>query len=108
MDPEDLEDLDCERADRSGHSFDGYQQNPYYSKITTAIPLGRPIISSISIPSPSKERIETSESHLTSSFYEKPYNRGSGHTTPVAPAAPPRHRAFLASAPAAGAPLDAR
>ena len=38
MDPEDLEDLDCERADRSGHSFDGYQQNPYYSKITTAIP----------------------------------------------------------------------
>jgi hypothetical protein len=37
MDHEDLEDLDCEKADRSGHSFDGYQQNPYYSKITTAI-----------------------------------------------------------------------
>ena len=35
-------------------------------------------------------------------------NRGSGHTTPVAPAAPLRHRAFLATAPAAGAPLDAR
>ena len=45
---------------------------------------------------------------LVSSFHEKLYNRGSGHTTPVAPADPLRHRAFLASAPAAGAPLDAR
>ena len=45
---------------------------------------------------------------LSSSFHEKLYNRGSGHTTPVAPADPLRHRAFLASAPAAGAPLDAR
>jgi len=72
MDPEDLEDLDCEGADRSGHSFDGYQQNPYYSKITTAIPLDRPIVSSISIPSPSKERIETSESHLTDLFRDRP------------------------------------
>ena len=45
---------------------------------------------------------------LVSSFHEKLYNRGSGHTTPVAPAAPPRHRAFLATAPAAGAPFDAR
>jgi Protein of unknown function (DUF433) len=45
---------------------------------------------------------------LGSSFHEKLYNRGSGHTTPVAPAAPLRHRAFLASAPAAGAPPDAR
>src|SRR5208283_1260964 len=46
--------------------------------------------------------------NLNSSFHEKLYNRGSGHTTPVAPAAPLRHRAFLATAPAAGAPLDAR
>ena len=45
---------------------------------------------------------------LNSSFHEKLYNRGSGHTTPVAPADPLRHRAFLATAPAAGAPLDAR
>ncbi len=45
---------------------------------------------------------------LSSSFHEKLYNRGSGHTTTVAPAAPLRHRAFLAAAPAAGAPLDAR
>ena len=45
---------------------------------------------------------------IGSSFHEKLYNRGSAHTTPVAPAAPLRHRAFLASAPAAGAPLDAR
>jgi len=45
---------------------------------------------------------------LNSSFHEKLYNRGSGHTTPVAPADPLRHRAFLTSAPAAGAPLDAR
>src|SRR5271165_1717803 len=42
---------------------------------------------------------------LDSSFHEKLYNRGSGHTTPVAPAVPLRHRAFLATAPAAGAPL---
>jgi len=47
-------------------------------------------------------------SSLSSSFHEKLYNRGSGHTIPVAPAAPLRHRAFLATAPAAGAPLDAR
>src|SRR5271166_4138672 len=37
---------------------------------------------------------------LISSFHEKLYNRGSGHTTPVAPAAPLRHRAFVATAPA--------
>ena len=45
---------------------------------------------------------------LSSSFHEKLYNRCSAHSTPVAPAAPLRHRALLASAPAAGAPLDAR
>ena len=28
---------------------------------------------------------------LISSFHEKLYNRCSAHTTPVAPAAPPRH-----------------
>ena len=44
---------------------------------------------------------------LFSSFHEKLYNRCSAHSTPVAPAAPLRHRAFLATAPAAGAPLDA-
>src|SRR5271165_5464317 len=49
------------------------------------------------------ERLE-----ISSSFHEKLYNRCSGHTTPVAPAAPPRHRAFLAAAPSAGAPPDAR
>src|SRR5208282_2840024 len=43
---------------------------------------------------------------LISSFHEKLYNRCSAYTTPVAPAAPPRHRAFLAAAPAAGAPPD--
>ena len=45
---------------------------------------------------------------LDSSFHEKLYNRCSAHSTPVAPAAPLRHRAFLAAAPAAGASLDAR
>ena len=45
---------------------------------------------------------------LISSFHEKLYNRCSAHSTPVAPAAPLRHRAFLASAPAAGVPLDPR
>ena len=45
---------------------------------------------------------------LISSFHEKLCNRGSVHTTSVAPAAPPRHRVFPATAPAAGAPLDAR
>ena len=45
---------------------------------------------------------------IISSFHEKLYNRGSAHTTPVAPAAPPRHRAFLAAAPSAGAPPDAQ
>ena len=45
---------------------------------------------------------------LDSSFHEKPYNRCSALTTPVALAAPPRHRAFLAAAPSAGAPPDAR
>ena len=45
---------------------------------------------------------------LDSSFHEKLYNRCSAHSTPVAPAAPLRHRAFLASAPAAGVPLDPR
>ena len=44
---------------------------------------------------------------LASSFREKLYNRCSAHSTPVAPAAPLRHRAFLASGPAAGALLDA-
>ena len=45
---------------------------------------------------------------LVSSFLEKLYNRCSAHTTPVAPAAPARHRAFLAAAQSAGAPFDAR
>ena len=56
----------------------------------------------------SRTRPFIDELGLSSSFHEKLYNRGSGHTTPVAPADPLRHRAFLTSAPAAGAPLDAR
>ena len=50
----------------------------------------------------------TVASSLISSFHEKPYNRCSGHITPVAPATPPRHRAFLVAAPVAEASLDAR
>jgi len=36
------------------------------------------------------------------------HNRGLMRTGPVAAAAPPRHRAFLAAPPGAGAPCDAR
>ena len=45
---------------------------------------------------------------IASSFHEKMHNRGAAHTTPVAPAAQPRHRASLAAVPAAGASPDAR
>src|SRR5262249_7991610 len=50
----------------------------------------------------------TGQELLASSFHEKLYNRGPRRTTSVAAAAPPRHRAFLTAAPAAGAPSDAR
>jgi hypothetical protein len=45
---------------------------------------------------------------LISIFLEEMHNRRLMRTAAVAAAAPPRYRAFLASAPAAGAPRDAR
>src|SRR5437588_1458493 len=48
------------------------------------------------------------DGQLDSIFLEKMHNRGLMRTAAVAAAAPPRHRAFLAAAPAAGAPRDAR
>jgi hypothetical protein len=45
---------------------------------------------------------------LNSSFLEEMHNRGLMRTAAVAAAAPQRHRAFLAAAPDAGAPRDAR
>src|SRR5271166_2705023 len=59
-------------------------------------------------PPPPPDPNELLPTLVISSFPEKLYNRCSAHSTPVAPAAPLRHRAFLASAPAAGAPLDPR
>ena len=44
---------------------------------------------------------------LTSDFLEAIYNRILMRTAPIAAVAPPRHRAFPAAAPAAGAPRDA-
>src|SRR6516225_6566444 len=53
-------------------------------------------------------RCDFGTDHLNTSFHEELYNRGPGRTSPVAAEAPPRHRAFLTAAPAAGAPFDAR
>ena len=63
----------------------------------------------VPMPIPGARQGEGLPQHrLSSSFLEEIHNRGLIRTGPVAAAAPPRHRAFLAAAPAAGAPPDAR